>query len=140
MMSKSLVRVFYRSISTLHPDNTEELDRIFKVSTINNRRDNLTGCLAHPDGHFVQVIEGDGLKVDRLLQRISIDTRHTDMSILGRWASPSRLFTGWAMARPNLAPLHQQSLKIINQVGCGSQVTAILLSLAEQSGAFYAIL
>ena len=74
------------------------------------------------------------------MARLASDPRHTEVSILGKWASPARLFTGWAMARPNLTPLHQQSLRIINEAGSGSQVTAILLTLVETSIGFYTLL
>lgn len=139
-MATELLRVVYRSRSTLHPDNVEELDKIFRKALANNRRDKLTGCLAHPDGHFVQVIEGEKKAVDNLLRRLEADQRHTEVSILGRWSSRARLFTGWAMARPDLTPLHQQSLRIINEIGSGSQVTAIMLTLVERNEQFYSLL
>ncbi|MBB5745178.1 BLUF domain-containing protein [Brevundimonas variabilis] len=139
-MASELLRVVYRSRSTLHPDNVEELDKIFRAAHKNNRRDKLTGCLAHPDGHFVQVIEGEKSKVQSLMGRLALDERHADMATIGQWLTPSRLFTGWTMARPDLAPLHQQSLRIINDVGSGSQITAIMLALVEKSAGFYTLM
>ena len=139
-MATELVRVVYRSRSTLHPDNALALDQIFRTAVTNNRRHSLTGCLLHPDGHFVQVIEGKKQKVDELMARLASDPRHTEVSILGIWSSPARLFTGWAMARPNLTPIQQQSLRIINEVGSGSQVTAIMLALVEKSVGFYPLI
>lgn len=139
-MSKPVLRLVYRSRSTLHPENTAELDKIFKKSLANNRRDSLSGCLAHPDGQFVQVIEGESQKVESLMRRLSDDNRHTDITVLGRWMNPSKLFAGWTMVRPDLTPLHQQALKIINERGTGSQIVAILLLMAEQSAGFYTLL
>ena len=139
-MSNSLVRIVYRSRSTLHPDNLEELDKIFRTSVRNNRRSNLTGCLAHPDGHFVQVIEGDPSHVASLVDRLRRDTRHTDVEILGEWPAPSRLFSAWAMARPDLRPIAEQSFRLINEKGTGSQVTAILLGLVNTGTSLYPLI
>lgn len=139
-MSKPLLRLVYRSRSTLHPDNVEELDKIFHTSIKNNARNQLSGCLAHPDGHFVQVIEGYQTQVELLLAELQADARHADLVVLGRWVTPARLFSGWAMARPDVTPLAQQSLRIINDVGTGAQVTAIMLGLVETSKGFYPFL
>lgn len=137
---RSLVRTVYRSKSTLHPDNVEELDKIFKTAVKNNRRRNLSGCLAHPDGHFVQVIEGDVEAVDSLMSRLIADPRHEEVIVLGRWATPSRIFASWAMARPDLRPLAEQSLRLINEKGSGAQVTALLLSLVDKGTWLYPLI
>ncbi len=139
-MAEALVRVVYRSRSTLHPDNLEELDKIFKTSIRNNRQSHLSGCLAHPDGHFVQVIEGAVTVVESLMTRLVADTRHADVVVLGRWSTPSRLFSGWAMARPDIRPLGEQSFKLINEIGSGAQVTALLLALVEKGTSLYPLI
>lgn len=138
-MSISLVRLVYRSRSTLHPDNLEELDKIFRTSIKNNLKAKLTGCLAHPDGHFVQVIEGEAARVSSLMARLRNDTRHSDIEVLGEWKAGSRLFSAWAMARPDLRPLADQSFRLIDQKGSGSQITAILLSLVQAGTSFYSL-
>ena len=139
-MIKSLIRTVYRSRSTIYPDNTTELDCIFEQAARNNRRRKLTGCLAHPDGHFVQVLEGEAQTVDALLARLAADTRHTDMVVLGRWATPARIFPNWAMARPDLRPLAEQSFRLINERGSGAQITALLLALVEKSSFLYPLI
>ena len=136
-MHNTLERVVYRSRSTLHPDNVEELDKIFRASIKNNKRDRLTGCLAHPDGHFVQVIEGRDAQVAALMGRLQCDTRHDDVVVLGRWTTRSRIFSDWAMARPDLRPLAEQSFRLINEAGSGAQVTGLLLTLVAQSSLLY---
>lgn len=112
----------------------------FRTSVRNNRRSNLTGCLAHPDGHFVQVIEGEPGHVASLMDRLRRDTRHTDVEILGEWPAPSRLFSAWAMARPDLRPIAEQSFRLINEKGTGSQVTAILLGLVNTGTSLYPLI
>lgn len=138
-MPRSLVRTVYRSRSTLHPDNVEELDKIFRTSIRNNLKARLTGCLAHPDGHFVQVIEGESGRVSLLMERLRTDNRHTDIEVLGQWKAGSRLFSAWAMARPDLRPLAEQSFRLINEKGSGSQITAILLALVADGTSFYSL-
>lgn len=136
-MPKSLVRLVYRSRSTLHPDNVQELDKIFRTSIKNNRTSRLTGCLAHPDGHFVQVIEGAEKSVDALVALLATDTRHTDLVVLGRWPVAARIFSSWAMARPDIRPLGEQSFRLINEAGSGAQVTALLLGLVSDKTMLY---
>jgi hypothetical protein len=132
-----LVRTVYRSRSTLHPDNLEELDKIFRTAVRNNRKRNLSGCLAHPDGHFVQVIEGEEKRVDALMEILAADERHADIIVLGRWRTSARIFSNWAMARPDIRPLADQSLRLINEVGSGAQITGILLALVAEGTTLY---
>lgn len=138
-VAKSLVRTVYRSRSTLHPDNVEELDKIYKASIKNNLKSRLTGCLAHPDGHFVQIIEGEPGHVAALIDRLRADSRHADLEILGEWKAGARLFPAWAMARPDLRPLADQSFRLIDEEGSGAQVTAILLALVQDRTSFYSL-
>ncbi|MBB5746872.1 hypothetical protein GGR13_002479 [Brevundimonas variabilis] len=100
----------------------------------------MTGCLAHPDGHFVQVIEGEVEHVDALMDSLNADKRHTDITVLGRWPTSSRIFSNWAMARPNIRPLAEQSLRLINDVGSGAQITGILLGLVEEGTSLYPLI
>lgn len=58
----------------------------------NNKRHNITGCLAQPDGQFVQVIEGEIDRVDALMTRIVADARHENVVQLGEWIIQARLF------------------------------------------------
>lgn len=139
-MPNKLLRIVYRSRSNLHPDNVEELDRLFRTSMRNNASWGVTGCLAHPDGHFVQVIEGPASQVEILFSRLRHDPRHMDIEILGQWNPQSRLFATWAMARPDLRPLAEQSLRLINEKGSGAQVTAVLLGLVSQGTELYSLI
>lgn len=132
-----LWRVVYRSDSCIAHADTESLDDIFRVSVTNNRREGITGCLALPDGKFVQVIEGIRSKVDALVDRIRADVRHRNLTVLGEWPIQNRLFTGWAMARPDPTPLKDQSFRIITETGSGAQVTGILSELTEQTESLF---
>ena len=48
----------------------------------NNRRDHLTGCIVFHEGRIVQAIEGARHDLDRLIRRLRVDVRHTDMRII----------------------------------------------------------
>lgn len=131
-MTNTLIRLVYRSRSTLHPDNVDALDNIFRTAVRNNLHSNLSGCLAHPYGHFVQVIEGHASDVDTLMERLIVDPRHTDVVVLARCSTPARIFSRWAMARPDLRSLADQSLRLMNDQGTAAQITASLLDLVER--------
>ena len=128
-MSNNLRRVVYRSHSCIAHDDVVELDKIFRVSLRNNKRDQLTGGLALPDGKFVQVIEGPAPRVDDLISRLRSDVRHTNISPLGDWPVSARLFTGWAMARPDFRPINEQAFRVATVDGSGAQVVNLMASL-----------
>lgn len=136
-MSKTLVRLVYRSRSLVAPEDKVTVKNIFEVSRRNNKRNHITGCLAQPDGHFVQAIEGRSAAIDNLMGRISADPRHEGIVILGRWFTPGRLFDSWAMVLPDTAPLKEQSFRIIDETGTGAQVVSVLLELTNRPDSLY---
>ncbi|MFN3669203.1 MAG: BLUF domain-containing protein [Brevundimonas sp.] len=138
-MGKELHRVVLRSVARLHHDDVIGRDAIFRKSITNNIRDGVTGCLAQPDGHFVQVIEGVKGQVDSLLDRIRADDRHEQMTVLGRWTVSGRLFIGWAMARPDPTPMNDQAFRVCTRDGSGVQVTTVLLGLMGPGDHLYAV-
>lgn len=118
--------------------DTPALDQIFKVSIRNNTRDGVTGALALPDGKFVHVIEGPEAAIAGLMTRLRADTRHRDLHVLAEWVVQARLFAGWAMARPDPAPLSEQSFRIVTDNGSGAQVVSVLLGLADHPHKMFA--
>lgn len=52
---------------------------IIRVSHNRNSRYGLTGALMLVDGHFLQVLEGDAIRVRERYARIATDPRHTDV-------------------------------------------------------------
>lgn len=137
-MSKSIVRLVFRSRSCLKPDDTEGSEALYRVMIRNNRRDGIVGCVAQPDGQFVQVMEGNEQKIVALFEKIQSDPRHDNVVELDRWVVPAPLFDTFAIARPDPTPLSEQSFRIMNDSNSGSQVTALLLGLMRQPSALYA--
>jgi len=56
--------------------------QILGASVANNRRDDVTGCMAIRDGRVVQVVEGSRLDLDRLMDRVRADRRHSGLRVL----------------------------------------------------------
>jgi hypothetical protein len=63
-------------------DIRKDLSDIIGISVPNNLRDDLTGVLAYDDGHFIQLLEGPGYAVTKLMMRIMSDPRATEFSVL----------------------------------------------------------
>lgn len=90
-----LIRLIYASHSTERMPM--DLHDILAVSTRNNARRGITGALGFLDGVFVQYLEGEAEKVDRLYRHIERDPRHVLPRVLDRSEIPRRLFSRWAM-------------------------------------------
>jgi hypothetical protein len=69
---------------------------IIRVAHNRNSRFGLTGALILVDGHFLQVLEGDGFRLRERYARIATDPRHTgvelrqsrsiqELSFVGEW-------------------------------------------------------
>lgn len=102
MVKESLRQVVYTSSAVVLPDDAMLRD-ILKVSSRNNERLGVTGLLLHVEGSFMQVLEGDSLVLDGLIQRIARDRRHKSMSILTDVPIKERNFAAWAMALADLS-------------------------------------
>ncbi len=92
----SIVQVFY--ISRCDPTVTPtDVRRIVGSSQVRNRRRGVTGLLAYSGQHFVQLVEGSAAEIDGLLEQISGDPRHQEMTVLQRLESVPRRFGDWSM-------------------------------------------
>lgn len=67
-----------------------------------NAKHNITGCLLFYNGHFIQYIEGNHLKVLELFDRIQNDSRHSNLELLAHENIEVREFDDWTMAFENL--------------------------------------
>lgn len=91
-----MYRLIYKSESAV-PMNWRTVGTILAASTRNNDRDGLTGALLVGKKHFLQVLEGDFLPLNRTFQRICADPRHRDLRIIAFDAVEARLFPQWEM-------------------------------------------
>lgn len=116
---KKLIQVIYISHSTFQPTTaTNKIEpnvaRILAKSRVNNRKNGLVGVLYFGDGVFFQCIEGEDEAVNRLLTKLSQDTRHKDLKILSKKNIEQLSFIDWAM---KFAPLDEKISAFLKENG-----------------------
>jgi hypothetical protein len=73
------------------------LTSILATSRLNNARVGVTGALMFNSGCFAQVLEGPRSAIEDIFERVKLDERHSEVSLLTLDPSPTRAFKGWAM-------------------------------------------
>jgi len=81
--------------------NENDIDAIVEISRRNNTRDGVTGMLLYKDGKFLQILEGDEVKVKEIARRIEADPRHGEVTVIFDGKMP-QLFNDWSMGYANL--------------------------------------
>lgn len=103
----SLYRLIYRSrevIAQVRADALSdeglqrELRTIVSDARRHNKADAVTGALLFSDAGFAQVLEGPREVVERTFDRIAVDRRHTDVTVLSFTPAQQRSFPDWPMA------------------------------------------
>jgi Sensors of blue-light using FAD len=103
-MGLGLERIVYTSRARTSDVGLPMQVDILAASQRNNARDGLTGALLIHDGRFLQVLEGAGQDLDRLLKRLGDDPRHEGIEIIEREPIRQRRFGEWAMASTRVTP------------------------------------
>jgi hypothetical protein len=80
----------------------EELLDILKVSRDHNKALDITGLLLYKGGNFMQVLEGPDEVVNSLYEKIKLDPRHKDVTVISSEQISARQFPAWEMAFQNL--------------------------------------
>lgn len=75
----------------------EDIAAILESARRNNARDNLTGALIYNGHNFMQLLEGPVKDVERCLDTIRRDTRHSGVTEVRRRAVEAREFAEWSM-------------------------------------------
>ncbi len=83
----------------------DELMQMLAKSRESNAKKGITGILLYKDGNFMQVIEGEEVEVNKLLEKISADPRHKRILRLHSRRIKKREFTDWSMAFRDLDDL-----------------------------------
>ncbi|VFU07008.1 Family 3 adenylate cyclase [Methylocella tundrae] len=92
----------------------EEISAISRSSSKNNRKIGVTGILLSAHEFFFQILEGEEVVVDRLLERIRRDPRHRDLMILkAEMGVTERLFPNWSMRTIRLGEANGMILKAV---------------------------
>lgn len=78
--------------------NYSDLLDILKVARDFNEKNQISGVLIYRDGYFIQLLEGDKVKIDQLMNNIKKDARNHSLRILIESESSERIFGDWSMA------------------------------------------
>lgn len=111
--SLELQRIVYCSQAARPELALQSLAEILAVSDRNNRRDGLTGVLLISRGRFFQVLEGAAQDLDRTMNRIRLDPRHHDVSVVSRQSVASRRFSQWGMVAAGITPQQQPRIDAV---------------------------
>lgn len=142
-----LRRLIYVSRSLIGADSAA-LEAIISASVQCNAQVGVTGVLWFADGKFAQVLEGEHNEIERAMDRIRSDPRHTEIVILLDRTVSSRQFGTWSMRRsgPEEACSHSTTFMIGFALGsptdAAKQLYNIIMSsdnLEAESSAYKAI-
>jgi hypothetical protein len=75
----------------------DEIREILDIARNRNKIENVTGALLFTASGFAQVLEGPREVVEQTFERISADSRHTDVVVLSFTPTERRSFPDWSM-------------------------------------------
>jgi hypothetical protein len=78
-----MFRILYLSTAN-QTFSSGDLSQLLQKARARNDAAHITGMLVHSDGDFLQVLEGEPEGVIGVYDRISVDPRHRDISVLQR--------------------------------------------------------
>jgi hypothetical protein len=133
-------QVLYRSRRLpLERQQPDEIRSILATALRHNAANHVTGCLAHTDHWFLQVIEGSQDAVTSTYDRIARDPRHSAIQTLMTRQISNHSFPEWSMigfdltgpADPLLGSLGLETSTIGKSVP-PSQVLMALMDMADR--------
>jgi len=128
-----LCRIVYLSKAT-KPMSHRKLEALVERCSVRNHANGISGLLLHSGGNFIQVLEGDSIRVPSLYTKICRDPRHTGIRTLVRQAAASRLFPDWGMQLANTGQMksvdHAAINKILLRLRLASDASAVAQSQA----------
>lgn len=89
--------VYLSRITSTGLSNASTLNDIAEVASKHNKADNITGILCYGNGYFLQCVEGSEQALTNLKNRLIMDDRHKDLTILDFSALEDRRFAGWSL-------------------------------------------
>ena len=96
------VRLLYVSRSA-GPQTTTVTRAILEQAQAHNKAEGITGVLCQGQGFFIQILEGERTRINRLYLSIAADTRHKDVELLHYEEIHARRFDLWSMALVHLS-------------------------------------
>jgi hypothetical protein len=98
-----IYQIIYSSESST-PMELDDLEDILEHARIWNATVGITGALVYADGVFLQILEGDRVKVQELMIKILGDLRHETVIVLRECEIPCAVFGSWQMAYVSATP------------------------------------
>lgn len=118
-MKEDIETNFFKSlIYVSKAEENVDYDEILNILTHSwkyNHNSYVSGMLLHDNGHFMQIIQGPILTIDKLYARIEHDPRHKDLKLIGEELLHERDCTGWGIGLyddQEVANVFYESLKI----------------------------
>lgn len=96
MNTPALTHIIYASSAAAGFEDAD-LVPILEAARIKNARLAVTGMLLYTEGSFFQVLEGEASVLDDLLQTITADPRHTNVTKIIEEPIAQRDFESWTM-------------------------------------------
>jgi hypothetical protein len=94
-----LKTLLYVSKSLIAPaDIGREIENIVSGARTRNAERGVSGVLIFTEARFAQVIEGPEPAIDALMDTISIDPRHKQVTVVREGALDERRYADWSMA------------------------------------------
>lgn len=98
----NLIRLMYISQATFKPTPAikgiePHVARILQSSRINNAKIDVGGVLFYGDGYFFQCLEGDRAAVHKLVEKLHLDKRHSNVKVISEEPVHVRRFDDWSM-------------------------------------------
>lgn len=107
-----LSSLMYVSRSALRIDgDADAVERIVEAAVIRNGSLQITGALIYTELHFAQVLEGPIQAVEKVMNSISRDGRHMDVSVVLNHRISARRFPDWEMAYMGRFPYLDRQVK-----------------------------
>ena len=83
---------------------TDDLEEILDHARGSNADNGITGALVYAEGIFLQILEGDEVRVRDLMAKIRRDVRHDSVIVLREGEVPAAIFGSWKMAYVSATP------------------------------------
>ncbi|TWU60249.1 Blue light- and temperature-regulated antirepressor YcgF [Rubripirellula tenax] len=93
---RGLVQLVYVSAANA-AFSDDQLDELLAIARQNNTSLDVTGVLLFTEGTFFQVLEGHPDVVQKLYDKIALDSRHSNVLMLAKSEIDERNFGDWSM-------------------------------------------
>jgi len=95
---KNMYQIIYKSDCIIPKEFLEnEIKKILDASALNNNKDGITGLLLLVQYRFLQILEGDETAIEKCMNHIKEDSRHTNVQIILNREVGKRAFPDWSM-------------------------------------------